>query len=613
MVRLSDEDLMGHTMIVGATGSGKTNLLLYLMQRISKSASSIIFVDPHGDASLQLKATVPSARVYDPVLSPFALNPLDIGYYSDDKERNVLVQRRVGELVDTMKDLFGVEQYRAPRLLWIFRGLLYFLYSVSDTPTFLDLYFLLSEMLRNPSRVKRLIKGNDEIIRKTAEAMAELDPAAFTAVMNRISNFVMPAGSYTSRTFCTRKTTVDFFSMVSEPGVHAFRLARNVLPEDFRKMITSAVILNVFFAVEKRKKAFDASGRTLFPVYLVIDEFQNAASLETLETILSEARKFGLFLMTANQNLSQIPERLLRSMEGNSRLIFSFRVGPEDAGEISKAFGNRDLESVLTALPNYAAIVKLVNRTYYFAVPKAEEGDERKAEAEIRMDVRLEEDRTPVYSAAEDSYPEMTPSQWAVIVFLYLRGPMVSYESLKNEMFKRYAWDESVTLSALNHLLDSALVSASRSLDAVYYQLAPHTVERFFGATESVISRRAGGPEHNAIARKLIKQFWEAGYWVSVDTGDSFEEKPDMLVFKPVEDAETSKGVTKAIRDPYEWEAPVAYEIETLNNQPEQVRHNFEKNAERGYEVVFVVSDEEKEKKLRKILGEGVKTIRVSL
>lgn len=606
MAVLTEDDFKGHIMIVGSSGAGKSNLLLFIMQYLASKGHTIIAVDPHGDLALELKGTVPQTKVFDPALAPFALNPMDIGEYSDREERKLLVQRRVGELVDMMKDVFGVDQSKAPRLLWIFRGLLYYLYSLSDTPTFLDLYFLLSELLSDPSKVKRLVRGSDEVITKSAEAMAELEPTAFTAVMNRISNFVMPAGSYTSRTFCTRKTTVDFLSLTEPGAVSAFRLSRAILPDDFRRVLTATIVLNVFFAVEKRKTMYDAQNKPITPVYLVIDEFQNIADLETLDIILSEARKFGLFLITANQHLTQIPDTLLKSMEGNARLLISFRVGPDDAHEIARTMGNLKLESTLTTLPNYTALVKKMDRIYYFIVPKAKEPKESlsKIAESIRTHVELEEDRTPIYVRKETG-PPMTPSQWAVLSFIFTHGPQVAYSTLKNEMFKKYVWDESITLSALNFLIDMGFVTTSKSVSDVYYSVSQTALDRFFGVTEKIVSPRAGGPLHNEMIRKLIKRFWEAGYYVEVDTGNEPGEKPDMLVYKPAETTQKLKDITKTMRDPAEWEKPVAYEIETMSNSAEQIKHNLEKNREKGYEVVFVVQDEESKKKLEEILGAG--------
>ncbi len=606
MATLTDEDFNGHMFIVGSTGAGKSNLLLYMMQHLASGGNTIISVDPHGDLALEQKGTIPQTEVYDPILSPFALNPMDIGTFSGEEERKVLVQRRVGELVDMMKDLFGVEQSRAPRLLWIFRGLLYYLYTLSDSPTFLDLYFLLSDLLSDPSRVKRLMRGSDEIIRKSAEAMAELEPTAFTAVMNRISNFVIPAGSYTSKTFCTRKTTVDFLALTEEGKVSAFRLARNLLPDDFRRVLTATIILNVFFAVEKRKKVYDEKGMQVHPVYLVIDEFQNIAELETLDIILSEARKFGLFLITANQHLSQIPENLLKSMEGNARLLISFRVGPDDAHEIARTMGNPKLESILATLPNYTAMIKRMDRVFYFKAPKAGSAPERLHELErgIITNAHLEEDRNPVYTL-KGTGPPMAPSQWAVLSHLFLHGPQVAYESIKNEFFKKYAWDESVTLSAINFLLDMGYIRSSRSVSAVYYTLAQRAIDRFFGSTENIVSPRAGGAMHNEIIRKLVRQFWEMGYFTDVDTGSEAGEKPDILVFRPAEKIQVFRELAKAMRDPVEWDRPAAYEVETMSNSMAQIRHNLEKNLERGYEVVFVVPDEDSAKKLEGVLGKA--------
>ncbi len=603
MAILTDDDLQGHVFIVGSTGAGKTNLLLHLMQYLSSRNATIIAIDPHGDLALDLKGTVPSTAVYDPVLSPFALNPLDLGSYESPEERTQLVQRKVGEVVDMMKDLFGVEQSKAPRLLWIFRGLLYYLYSLSDTPTFLDLYFLLSDLLSDPSKVKRLMRGSEEVIRRSAEAMSELEPTAFTAVMNRISNFVLPAGSYTSRTFCVRKTTVDFLGLTETGKVSVFRLSRNQLPDDFRKILTATIVINVFYAVERRKKIYDSKGIPLHPVFLVIDEFQTIAYLDTLDEILSEARKFGLFLYSANQHLAQIPETLLKSLETNSKLLVSFRVGPDDAHELAKAMGDPKLEATLTMLPNYAAIVKRMDRVYYFRVPKARYPQVALAEIEntIKTNVTLEEDRSPIYSTG--SVVPFSPAQWAVLAYLFLHGPNVPYDDIKNEMFRKYAWDESVTISALNCLLDMGYTRAIKTSSGLFYSLSEEAMSRFFTSTESVASKRAGGALHNEMVRRLVRRFWESGYYVEVDTGDEPGEKPDLLVFRPAETVERLRDVIKVIRDPDEWERPVAYEVETMTNSAEQIRHNLEKNLAKGYPVVFVVPDIKAEEKLKEMIG----------
>jgi len=57
--------------------------------------------------------------------------------------------------------------------------------------------------------------------------------------------------------------------------------------------------------------------------YLYIDEFQNFAT-DSFESILSEARKYRLSLIVANQYTSQIQENVRNAIFGNVGTIFSF-------------------------------------------------------------------------------------------------------------------------------------------------------------------------------------------------------------------------------------------------------------------------------------------------
>jgi len=69
--------------------------------------------------------------------------------------------------------------------------------------------------------------------------------------------------------------------------------------------------------------------------------------------------------------------------------------------------------------------------------------------------VELNEDRIPVYYVTKSKYPAppFTPLRWTVLAFVYTNGLQVSYDRVKNEMYHKYAWDESINLSALNYLL----------------------------------------------------------------------------------------------------------------------------------------------------------------
>ena len=73
----------------------------------------------------------------------------------------------------------------------------------------------------------------DEIISSTIDAISKLPKDAFSPVINRISNFVLPPQSITSRTFCSRTSKLDFDEMTVPGRLTIFRITKT-LPYDFR-------------------------------------------------------------------------------------------------------------------------------------------------------------------------------------------------------------------------------------------------------------------------------------------------------------------------------------------------------------------------------------------
>jgi hypothetical protein len=71
--------------------------------------------------------------------------------------------------------------------------------------------------------------------------------------------------------------------------------------------------------------------------YLYVDEFQNFATPDFAQ-ILSEARKYRLNLIVANQFVGQMDEEVKNAIFGNVGTIASFRVGVTDANYLQHEF-----------------------------------------------------------------------------------------------------------------------------------------------------------------------------------------------------------------------------------------------------------------------------------
>jgi hypothetical protein len=77
---------------------------------------------------------------------------------------------------------------------------------------------------------------------------------------------------------------------------------------------------------------------------LYVDEFQNYVS-QSFESILSEARKYKLWLVMAHQYMDQLKQKWLgweidlgKTILGNVGSILSFKIGPNDAEVLENVF-----------------------------------------------------------------------------------------------------------------------------------------------------------------------------------------------------------------------------------------------------------------------------------
>ena len=97
------------------------------------------------------------------------------------------------------------------------------------------------------------------------------------------------------------------------------------------------------------------------PWYLLVDEFQNFAT-ESFSEILSEARKYGLSLVMAHQNLDQLNGLLRASILANVGTQVFFALSKSDAMKLASEIsisGRRDIVSILTQQKTREAYLRM--------------------------------------------------------------------------------------------------------------------------------------------------------------------------------------------------------------------------------------------------------------
>jgi hypothetical protein len=130
-----------------------------------------------------------------------------------------------------------------------------------------------------------------------------------------------------------------------------------VLNLDKGKLGEEAATLGSLFLTMIKNALFARKKRELFTLYC--DEIQNLVSYGSgLDTILSEARKFGVSVVSANQFLDQYPAEMRSAILAVGTHIF-FQLSSPDAQQIAMALdGSKTLTELLKNLPRRHMVIK---------------------------------------------------------------------------------------------------------------------------------------------------------------------------------------------------------------------------------------------------------------
>ena len=94
------------------------------------------------------------------------------------------------------------------------------------------------------------------------------------------------------------------------------------------------------------------------PFMLHVDEFPSFTT-QAFASLLPESRKYGLGLTLLHQHISQVDRPIFDAVLGNAGTMIAFRVGAQDAPEISRQLGDV-LPIDLVRIPNHRAYVQLM-------------------------------------------------------------------------------------------------------------------------------------------------------------------------------------------------------------------------------------------------------------
>ncbi|MEU5514206.1 helicase HerA-like domain-containing protein [Streptomyces griseoaurantiacus] len=366
-VRLDEKARLRHTYIVGRTGSGKTNMLKHMAQQDIHDGKTVVVVDPHGDLVDYLLGHT-AGREEDVLFLDFGdpeflpvLNPLDLDV-RNKAETELAIEEFIRLLVRQ-----SYHEFYGPRFEEIVRLALESI-THDDYPFKPPGVIDLIRVLRSKDRrrwIKDLLTDLDlkerwEIFdRQRDDQIAEV----LHWVLSKFSE--MQQDGALGKVLAGGTSTVSVEGVLNRGGVLLVKL-----PE-WEMSRSAAALLGTFIQERVRKAVYTRWRRhagKVMPVYMYIDEFQ-AFAVTGFDELVAEARKFGLSLVLAHQNLHQlnafsrftgaVSDNLLSAILGNVANRIVFGVSNRDAKQLAEEL---DVPSeVLRAPGNHRGVAQILH------------------------------------------------------------------------------------------------------------------------------------------------------------------------------------------------------------------------------------------------------------
>ena len=362
-IRLSELDRRRHTYIIGETGTGKTTFLDNLAVQDMIEGRGFAFVDPHGDVVEELLGMVPKERTEDVIYFnpsdmdfPFGLNLFD---FKREEEKDFLIQ----ETINILYSLYDPNRQGmiGARFEQIFRNAALLLMSDPQGGSFIDIPKVLVDSDFMKSKLKYVKDQNllDYWTKEWPASQRSNDAGEVTSWV--ASKF----GAFLSNTMMRNiigqtKSSFDLREIMDNKKILLVNLSKGLTGELNAKLLGMIFVMK-FQAAAMSRADTPEDQREDFCLY--VDEFQNF-STDSFASILSEARKYRLNLIVANQYIGQLSEEIRDAVLGNVGTAIAFRVGNASAEVMAKYMTPVFDESDLRQIPNYnVAIRMLINGT----------------------------------------------------------------------------------------------------------------------------------------------------------------------------------------------------------------------------------------------------------
>ncbi|MGC6504948.1 MAG: type IV secretory system conjugative DNA transfer family protein [Coraliomargaritaceae bacterium] len=349
-VAITPEERVRHTHLIGASGTGKSTLLLNMIRQDMENGQGIAVFDPHGDLIDQILGFVPDDRIDDVIL----IDPSDedhvVGF-------NILSAKSDLEKTLLASDLVSVFQRLSTS--WgdqmtsvLNNAILAFLES-QNGGTLIDLQRFLIEPAFREQFLTTV--SDEQVLYYWDQIFTQLSGnKSVGPIITRLGSFL---DRKPIRRMVTQKNSrFDFADIMDSGKIFLARLPQGQIGNENAYLLGSFLV-SKFQQTVMARQAKEADARRDFWMYL--DEFHNFIT-PSMAQILTGARKYRLGLTLAHQELRQLQREseVASAALSNPYTRICFRVGDDDARKIGSGFTHFDAADI-QKLPNFHAICRI--------------------------------------------------------------------------------------------------------------------------------------------------------------------------------------------------------------------------------------------------------------
>jgi len=339
-VTIGSEQRMRHAHLVGASGTGKSTLLLNMLAQDMAHGHGFALIDPHGDLIDHVLAHVPDGRINDVILVDPADTEFPIAF-------NILSANSELEKTLLASDLVAV--FRRLSTSWgdqmtsvLSNAILAFLESPRGG-TLADLRRFLVEAEFRKEFLQTV--QDREVVYYWQREFPLLAGRPQAPLLTRLDTFLRPR---LVRGMVTQPKSLDFSAIMNEGKILLVKLAQGAIGEENAALLGSLFVAKIH-QLALGRQSIAAQDRRPFFVYL--DEFQHFVT-PSMATLLTGARKYRIGLVLAHQELRQLWNQdrdVAGAVLANAATRICFRVGDDDAKKLEDGFSSftaRDIQNL---------------------------------------------------------------------------------------------------------------------------------------------------------------------------------------------------------------------------------------------------------------------------